>query len=151
MQVCFYHITICSPCTQTGGDMLERRSCSCSLHAFLLLALAFLILLKWHDHLPHCLRAPGVPRHQHMSPWLPAMCPLCLFTAQCCCFSDGPFLPSQNSYACQTGQIVMDHRSISAIGFAMSGDIAASPSSFDGGLGGQGWKCVCFFDFLNPQ
>lgn len=45
----------------------------------------------------------------------------------------------------------MVHRSICAIGFAMSGDIASSPSSSDGGLGVQGWKCVCFFDFLNPD
>lgn len=45
-------------------------------------------------------------------------------------------------------QIVMDHRSICAVGVAMSGNIASSPASFDGGLGGQRWKCVCFFGFL---
>lgn len=45
----------------------------------------------------------------------------------------------------------MDHRSICATGFALSGDIASSPSAFDDGLRVQGWKRVCFFDFLNPQ
>lgn len=101
-------------------------------------------------HLPQGLHAPGPPA-QHVFPQGPATCPLCLFTVQCCCFSAGPFPPSQNSYAYQTGQIAMVHRSICAIAFAMSGDIASSPSSSDGGLGGQGWKCVCFFDFLNPD
>lgn len=38
----------------------------------------------------------------------------------------------------------MDHRSIGAIVFSMSGDMASSPSLFDGGLGGQGWKCGAF-------
>ena len=97
------------------------------------------------------LEYPKSPPLSMSPPRGPATHPLYLFTVQCCCFSAGPFSPSQNSYACQTGQLVMNHRSICAIGFAMSGDIASSPSSFDGGLGGQGWICACFFDFLNPQ